>query len=364
MSHYERRLQHDLDEIRRRVAGVGVRVEDAIRFAVHALVSGDSKLANDIAINDLAINRATRDIDRQCHAFVAQHLPSAGHLRFVSSVLRLTVFLERIGDHAVTIARESQQLSGPLTPEMGRDIELMADQARSMLHQAMQAWNEENAELARGTKGMADQVEKTQHLALNDLLSPAAREGRGMLDTLAIFVVFSSLERVSDQAKNICEETVFTLTGQTKPPKVYKVLFVDGGGDGLSAMAQAIAAKLYPNSGAYSCAGVAPAGAFAPALVATADRLGLTLSGEGPTALPATEGELSAFHVIVGLEAGLQERLPRVPFHTAYLEWDRVSFPVDAAGEAASSEALDTLYRELAHDVGELMVKLRGEGAS
>ena len=351
------------DNLRRRIAGVGVRVEDAVRFAVHALLNGDRKLANDIVVNDLDINRATRDIDRQCHAFMAQHLPSAGHLRFVFSMLRLTVFLERIGDHAVTIARESLQLSAPLAPEVARDIALMAEQARSMLHRAMEAWNEENAELARGTKGMADQVEETQRMALSGLLDPRNSEGRPMLDTLAVFVVFSSLERVSDQAKNICEETVFTLTGQTKPPKVYRVLFVDDDGAGLSAMAGAVAAKLYPNSGAYSCAGLSPADAFEPALSAGAARLGLTLPGERPEGLQSARAALSDFHVIVGLTSGLEDRLPRIPFHTAYLEWDRVSFPAPEVSEEKSREQLDTLYRELAHDVGELMVKLRGEGA-
>ena len=71
---------------------------------MHALLTRDRELAAEVILGDLPINREVRAIDALCHAFVARHLPSAGHLRFVSSVLRLNVELERIGDYAVTIA--------------------------------------------------------------------------------------------------------------------------------------------------------------------------------------------------------------------------------------------------------------------
>ena len=46
----------------------------------------------------------------------------------------------------------------------------------------------------------------------------------------ALLSALNHLERISDQAKNICEETLFTITGETKAPKVYKILFLDQAG--------------------------------------------------------------------------------------------------------------------------------------
>ena len=137
MSHYEERLEADLGKIRGRLKEIGTQVEEAHKAAVHALLTGDRALAYETILSDHPINREIRGIDQACHAFVARHLPSAGHLRFVSSVLRLGVGLERIGDYASTICREAVQLSAPPSKAVARDIDLMADQSRGVLRQAM-----------------------------------------------------------------------------------------------------------------------------------------------------------------------------------------------------------------------------------
>ena len=165
MSHYEERLERDLKMIRGRVAEVKAEVDVAVRNGVNALLRLDRKLAAQTILGDHPINRATREIDRLCHAFVARHLPSAGILRYVSSVLRLTVVLERIGDYGVTIARESVQLTEPAPESVAHDIEMLCDQSLRMLRSAMQAFEEGSADRALGTKSV-EPVDPTTALRL------------------------------------------------------------------------------------------------------------------------------------------------------------------------------------------------------
>jgi len=111
MTHYEERLEKDLVRLREGVATVGNKVQQALEHAVRALLERDHELAYDTVLGDMPINRDVRAMDRHCHVFVARHLPSSGHLRYVSSVMRLNVALERIGDYAVAISREAVQLT-------------------------------------------------------------------------------------------------------------------------------------------------------------------------------------------------------------------------------------------------------------
>ena len=104
MSHYEHRLQQDLDKLTSRTKSLGETVQKAVENSVRALLLFDQKLATEVVIGDLAVNRDSRDLDRLCHGFVARHLPTAGHLRYVSSTMRINVALERIGDYAETIS--------------------------------------------------------------------------------------------------------------------------------------------------------------------------------------------------------------------------------------------------------------------
>ena len=91
MSHYELRLQRDLDDIHARFGKSAAEVETAIADSLRTVLTGDEDLAYRTILNDERINREVRELDRLCHKFVAVHLPpSAGPLRRMSSVIRTT----------------------------------------------------------------------------------------------------------------------------------------------------------------------------------------------------------------------------------------------------------------------------------
>jgi phosphate transport system protein len=350
VSPYEERLQHDLDDIRERVSQVGSHVEQALENAVRALLSYDRRLASDTILGDLPINRAIRALDRQCHAFVARHLPSAGHLRFVSSVLRLNVALERIGDYAVNISRETAQLSSAPPPEVALDVEESANHARRVLAESLRAFHDGNAEMARGTKSVANATSPFPR-AFADLIRVGEGAARPLRDLFALLVVFNALDRVADQAKNICEETIFAVTGETKEPKVYQVLFIDERNDCLSQMAEAIARKTFPQSGRYASAGWQPADKLEPTCRKFMDQHGLDLRESQPTLLDTSHAALSEYNVIVSLAPGAREHIAELPFQTVLLEWEL------PAGSHAES------YKDISNRMRELMVTLRGESA-
>ncbi len=380
MSHYEARLEADLAKIRGRVKDVGAWVEKAVTEAVHALLAGNRSRSYEIILGDLPINREVRSIDRDCHAFVARHLPSAGHLRFVSSVLRLIVELERIGDYAATICREAVQLSETPTGTVARDLELMADQSRRVLSQAMRGWNEANAELARGTVGMTKQASGASHKVFEDLLREGKEDPRPLKDLFALLVVFNRLDRVIAQAKNICEETLFAVAGETKAPKRYRILFVDQKNDCQSQLAEAYARKAFPESGEYSSAGWAPAEGLEPRCQVFMERHGLDTSGLEPALLEPMHDELASFYVIVSLgpfaplapsaplrgdvgdSGDPRPHIKEMPFHTVLLEWDVGPGPEDMDQERAE-KLLEEAYKKIAHHIRQLMETLRGEEA-
>jgi phosphate transport system protein len=362
MSHYEERLQNDLAGIKARIEEVGDRVEEAFKNSIHAVLTSDRELAAATILGDLPINREIREIDRLCHAFVARHLPGAGHLRFVSSALRLNIELERVGDYAVAICRELNQLSQRLPDSVARDIDIIGDQAKAMLHQAMKAFNQGNAELARGTKGMAAQVGATYKKVFEDLLAEGEKGSRPVRDLFATLVIFNRIGRVGDQAKNFCEEALFVATGETKEPKIYRVLFVDETNSVLSQMAAAYARRAFPESGRYSSAGWKPAGRLDPRLVRFAEARNLDLKGAEPRKLDAIWDELEEFHVIVSLEGDVRPHIREVPFHTVLLTWD-VGGVLGDVDQQRAEAMLEESHQALTVKIGDLMQTLRGEGA-
>lgn len=362
MTHYEERLERDLSKLRGETARIAQAVQQAFKESVHALLAGDDERAYAVILGDLPINRAVRRSDQRCHAFVARHLPSAGHLRFVSSTLRLNVELERIGDYAVAIARETVQLSEPPTSTIARDIEMIAERTNRVLAEAIRAFLDGNAELARATKSNAYDVEQIYENVFNDLLEEGERRSRPLKDLFALLIVYNRIDRVADQAKNICEDTLFAVAGETKQPKVYKVLFVDAHNDCASQIAEAIAHKAFPGSGEYDSAGWDPVDELSPMLLGFMERKGHTLEQAVASSMATTVHEFNDYHVVVSINGDVRPHLSELPFGTIFLRWTVGECPQDLSGPDAEQK-LDDIYGALAGHIEDLMVTLRGEDA-
>jgi protein-tyrosine-phosphatase len=229
-----------------------------------------------------------------------------------------------------------------------------------MLKQSIKAFNELNPEMAKGTMIMEEQMENDLDIIYSELM---ANDDRNTVkNLLAMFAVFTQLKRVADQAKNLCEETVFAATGDTKAPKVYNILFVDEDNSCQSQIAEAIARKNFPESGNYTSAGRQAAAELNPAMVEFLDSHGVSLAlSAKPSSLDLTPLQLTTQHVIVSLQGPVKSYFEQVPFHTTPLEWD--VGPAPDQGDEAGIQRLEELYRDTAVQVRDLMEALRGEGA-
>lgn len=352
-SHYEERMEADLNEIRRKVRKVSDMVEEQLHHAVQALLAVDRNLAARVVLGDRQINRRIREIDHLCHAFIVRHAPSAKHLRYASAVLRLDVALERVGDYADSIGREIARLSGPPPGAVGRDLELIGQQSRLTLSQALDAFHRGDVEAARRARGMADQTDLTLETVVAELLR-AAEKGKGPLrDTFGLLRVTNLLKRVAEQAENVSEQTIFVSTGAEPEERVYRVLFVDERNDAASQIAELYARRAYPKSGSYASAGWAPTDSLDSALVEYMDARGVDVGPAAPSMLEPFGSQPEHFHVIVVMSPHGRDHLTDVPYRTTVVEWS-----LDNDGRD-----LEQLYKEIVVRVQDLMKTLAGPNA-
>ncbi len=359
MSHYEERLERDLDRLRTRFRLMGKDVRQQVDNSIRALFGGDRELASLTVISDEKINREMREIDQLCYAFIVRHLPAAGLLRLLAAIIRVNIQLERIGDYSVTIARSSARLNSPPQGHILRELKLIVDESKRMLDQALDAFHQQDEAMANATIQMHAHLGPTLDGIYEELLTSSAnRETR---EIIAFFVVFNMLKRVSDQAKNICEETIFTVTGHVKAAKVYRVLFVDEDNAYLGPMAESIAKKAFPSAATFSSAGRAPATAFRTDMLAFMADHGIELASSAPRMIDADTTKLAETDLIINLQGRVTSVIPEIPFHTSAFDWDVREVPT-GLGDAETQDRFESLYRDLATRIHDLMGILCGEG--
>ena len=355
---YEERMQADLNEVRRKFKKVAELVEDQVRDTVQALIAWDRDLANKVILGDRQVNRRIKQIDYLCHTFIIRHAPSAGHLRFASSVLRLNVALERVGDYAGTIGREILQLTVRPPESVTRDIEVIAQQARHALGEALTSFFGEDLDRASQMhERLVRPIDLTLNAVLGHLVELANDRAVPLRDSFALVRINNLLKRVSEQADNISDQAIFAVTGKERRPRVYRILFVGHDNNRASQIAEAYAEKAYPESGIYTSAGVNPAGELDPALVEFMDERGMDVAHKKPAPFETPLDSVQPYHVIIALEEGVVEYITEVPFRTIVLEW-----PIDIPG-GFSGEVLEDLYKMIAVRVQDLMQTLAGPDA-
>ena len=351
MRHFEERMESDLQVIRDLVWRIGEDVETALLNAKKVLIIRDSDLAYQTVLGDQPINRDARECDRLCHTFIARHLPGAGHLREIASTTRVSVALERIGDYAVTICREALQISSPLTPQLYSEIDAKFDESIAILAESRKSFLDGNAEMAIAQMKIARRVQNRMDDVYETLFAEDERmDGVSMM---AVFVVFNLLKRVADQAKNICDQTIYAVKGIPKIPKTYRILFLDQPGSGAAQLATAIGRKNFPQSGYFMAATPGAAQPVPPDLQEFLVERGLPDEDLKTLQLEATKYEIDDFVVLVSLNGKVEDYVSKVPFHSSALNW---TLPEDGD--------LTQCYRVLREEIQQLMRLMAGDDAS
>lgn len=350
MSHFEERMETDLRVIRDWLWKLGEDVEVALRNAKKVLILQDKELAYSTILADGPINRDSRECDRLCHMFIARHLPGAGHLRELASTARVNVSLERVGDHAGIICREALQMTVPMSDHISSRMDAMFDESISILRESRKSFRDGNAEMAIALMQMAKRVEGKMDDVYEVLFAEDDRmDGATMM---AIFVVFNLLKRVADQAKNICDQTVYAVKGIAKIPKTYRILFLDQPGSGAAQLATAIGRKNYPESGYFMAATPGITDAVPAKLQDFLTDRGLPDEDLVTEQLEVLEHDLADFVVIVSLNGKVEDYISKMPFHSSALNW---TIP--------EGDDLEQSYRALREELQQLMTLLAGDSA-
>jgi phosphate transport system protein len=196
-----------LESARLDVVRLGALAADAIHHAVASLERRDTALAARVIAGDDAIDDLRRRIEQSCIELIWRQQPVAGELRQVAAMLEIVVDLERIGDYAVDIGKNSIKLDDvPLRParvEIGR----IASIALQMLSDTMRAYTERDVALAESVIDRDDEVDKLYNRGIEALQEEMQADAGVVRAGTVILFVLASLERVGDRAQNIAWHT-------------------------------------------------------------------------------------------------------------------------------------------------------------
>ena len=212
--HTDREYEEELRALRAELLRMGGLVERQIADAVRSLVDRDSDQARIVISQDTDVNRMDVEIDQLCIRLLALRQPAASDLRFITTGLKITTDLERIGDMAVNICERAIELNDEPTIKPYIDIPRMAGIVQKMVKDSLDAFVRHDCALARQVIGCDDEVDLLNNQIYRELLSFMVEDPPCIGRATRILFVSKYLERIADHATNIAEMVVFLVEGK------------------------------------------------------------------------------------------------------------------------------------------------------
>jgi phosphate transport system protein len=202
-------FSEEQDRLRHEILAMATLVEENLGKALTALRNSDAALAREVKAADTAINERQLKIEDDAAVLIATQQPVAADLRELVTIFKLTVNLERAGDHAVHLARTVIKLSGKASFRAMGHLEKMAETGQEMIRAAIAAFLAKDAEAARRTAALDDVIDGEHKNLIKAVLMLMKKHPELLKKALRIIQTSADLERLGDHITNICEAIVY-----------------------------------------------------------------------------------------------------------------------------------------------------------
>jgi len=206
-------FRENIKELEEDLMNMSEMVIKAISRSIEALKTRNMEEAKKIMSDDMLINKKRWDIEEKCINLIATQQPVATDLREFISLLSIVTELERMADHAEGISKIVVMLGEEPLVRPLVDIPRMAESATNMIRRSLESFVARDAEAAKAICDEDDEVDTLYDRVYHELLSAIIEDPETINRATYLIWAAHNLERIADRATNICERTVFLVTG-------------------------------------------------------------------------------------------------------------------------------------------------------
>jgi phosphate transport system protein len=209
-------LDREEREIKDNVLRMGSLVEDQILAAIDALTSHDAEKSLAVIVGDARINEAQRHVTTLIAKTIATQQPVARDLRFLLSLDHVAYELERIGDHASSVAKQARKLAPE--PPLADFVFLprMGELGAHLVHGILRALVDIDQQMAREVAAGDDEIDHLYHQTFEKVLDLMRADSANVERGARILLAAHYLERIGDRVTNIAEDVVYLASGEVE----------------------------------------------------------------------------------------------------------------------------------------------------
>lgn len=200
--------------LKRRLIQEATNAVGMLEGALDALWRLDRDSAKEVRRRDDTIDREEVQIEQEVFQLLAMEQPVARDFRNLTYILKVNSEVERVADHAASIAKVAGLLKASTPPRWPTALTELGQRVPAMCHSLLRAALDEDAQAAAAVVAEDKLIDQIEKRLFEETLELIRRDGGTMADGMLIYRVGRELERVADLMCNIAEDIIYLATGQ------------------------------------------------------------------------------------------------------------------------------------------------------
>ena len=207
-------LDQDMRIVKDMILWMGSLVEGSIRATMVALLRHDADAATAVIVGDRRINDKQREVSEHITRTIATQAPVARDLRFLLALDHVGYELERMGDHAASVAKQVRKLAPEPPLKKYVDLPAMGELAATLVGGILIALIDIDVDAARAVAKRDDEIDELYHRTFDEVVRLMRADPDNVERGTRILFAAHYLERIGDRVTNIAEDVVFLASGQ------------------------------------------------------------------------------------------------------------------------------------------------------
>jgi phosphate transport system protein len=199
--------------IRRRLIREAIVAVGMLEHAIEALWALDHEVASVVRARDTRVDREEVAIELECYRMLTLQHPVARDFRIVAFVLKVNQDIERVADHASSIAKSTQAFRGSQPPKWPVSLQELAHRVPAQCHVLLRAVVDEDTETARSIVAEDKVLDEINRRLFDEIVEMMDGTPDSSANGLLLYRIGRELERVGDLMAAIAEDVVFLNTG-------------------------------------------------------------------------------------------------------------------------------------------------------
>ncbi len=206
-------FDRSLSALKRRLIQEATSAIGMLEAALEALWKLDAAAAREVRKRDDSIDAEEVQIEAECFRMLALEQPFARDLRIITFILKVNADIERVADHASSIAKVATRIDAQHPPKWPTALVEMGQRVPVMCHSLLRAVLDEDPELARQVVEEDETIDQLEKRLFDEADEMIRKEPGNTRNGLLIYRAGRELERIGDLMKNIAEDVVYLATG-------------------------------------------------------------------------------------------------------------------------------------------------------